>query len=245
MARNPNRRIAVAFLISLLLHLFILIPIPLSSIEEEILKRKKPSEPLSIEFIHQKPEKKENESAKRLSYETHIAKRETTRRPSPIEGSPFKKPMIAQQDERIKDLEEGKKEENQIKETPEIFRGLGGPMHENLPEEDTVNLNTREFKYISYFSKIKSKIELVWNYPQIAVMRGEQGTVHLKFTIVEDGNLEDVQLIKSSGYPVLDEEVIRAVRTAAPYPPLPKSWGLKKLHIIGEFNYILGYRIIR
>jgi protein TonB len=246
MAWDMDRRIVIAFLISILIHLFLFIPLPFSSLKEELSKIKKNQEPLSIEFIHQKPTPEENEKAKRLSYETHVAKRETTtRRYFPFEGSPLKKPMIAQQDERVRGSEEKEEGENPQKEIPQALRGLGGPMNENLPEEETVNLNTREFKYISYFSKIKSKIELVWTYPQVSVMNGEQGTVHLKFTIVEDGSLEDVQLIKSSGYPALDEEAIRAVKAAAPYPPLPKSWGLKRLHIIGEFNYILGYRIIR
>ncbi len=241
-----DRRLTIALLISIFLHLFIFVPFPISSLKEELFERRKPEEPLSIEFIHQKPTPKENKDAKKLSYETHVAKRETTtKRRLPSEGSIFKKPLIAQHDERTEAFEEKETGENPVKEFPESLREFGGDINENLPEEETVNLNTREFKYISYFSKIKSKIELVWAYPQISVMRGEQGTVHLKFTIVEDGSLEDVQLIKSSGYPALDEEAIRAVKTAAPYPPLPKSWGLKKLHIIGEFNYILGYRIIR
>jgi len=240
-----DRRIIIAFFISILVHLFLFVPLPISSLKEELSKTKKPPEPLSIEFIYQKPTPQENEKAKRLSYETHVAKRETTtKKEFPFEGTPFKKPVVAQQDERVRGSVEGE-EENKAERIPQALRGLGGLVHENLPEEETVNLNTREFKYISYFSKIKSKIELVWIYPQISVINGEQGTVHLKFTIVEDGNLEDVQLIKSSGYPALDEEAIRAVKAAAPYPPLPKSWGLKRLHIVGEFNYILGYRIIR
>lgn len=247
-------RFTIALLLSILFHLILLLPIPvhIPFIDEFIKAKlhKKPEEPLSIEFIHQKPDERENVDAKRLSYETHIAKRETIKRaPIPLQEPPPQSgggEIAKVPEENLKPGEElPSTESGKGEDVPRILRGVTGSLREDLPEEETVNLNTREFKYISYFSKIKSKIELVWNYPEIAVMRGEQGTVHLKFTIVEDGRLEDVQLIKSSGYPVLDEEAIRAVRMAAPYPPLPRSWGLKKLHIIGEFNYILGYRIIR
>ncbi len=249
-----KRSLIIAFLISVIFHLIIIVPLPFfSQIFESlsIIQRKKlahkPDEPLSIEFIHQKPHEKENESAKRLSYETHIAKKET-RTKELLKGTPQKSEVasLIKGDEEIKKAKEKPEERIESEENLERFlRGAGSLLDRNLPEEETVNLNTKEFKYISYFSKIKSKIELVWTYPQVSVIRGEQGTVHLKFTIVEDGNLEDVQLIKSSGYSALDEEAIRAVKMASPYPPLPKNWGLKKLHIIGEFNYILGYRIIR
>ena len=35
--------------------------------------------------------------------------------------------------------------------------------------EETVDLDTKEFKYISYFIKIKRKIEMVWSYPRIHI----------------------------------------------------------------------------
>jgi protein TonB len=109
-------------------------------------------------------------------------------------------------------------------------------------KEDTVDFNTTEFKYISYFNKLKRQIEGVWNYPELSRVRGEQGELFLIFTIRRDGNLEDVKLINSSGYARLDDEAIRAIRIAAPFPPFPNQWGsLEMLNVRASFRYQISY----
>ena len=105
-------------------------------------------------------------------------------------------------------------------------------------KEETVNLSTTEFKYVSYFIKIKRQVESVWTYPKESQYRGEHGTLFLVFTIRRNGDLEGVQLLTSSGYARLDDEAVRALTKAAPYPPFPASWGgLEKLHIRATFEY--------
>ncbi|MCZ7586725.1 MAG: hypothetical protein M5R36_27190, partial [Deltaproteobacteria bacterium] len=42
-----------------------------------------------------------------------------------------------------------------------------------------LSLNTKDFKYVGYFSGIKEKIEWAWVYPQEARMSGQQGTLTL------------------------------------------------------------------
>ena len=111
----------------------------------------------------------------------------------------------------------------------------------NLPKEDTVDLNTTEFKYFSYFMKLKRKIESVWTYPRESVMRGEQGELLLVFTIRSDGRLEGVKILNSSLHARLDEEAVRAIKVAAPFYPFPKSWGLERLNVRAVFSYRLGY----
>ena len=113
---------------------------------------------------------------------------------------------------------------------------LGAPNVEK--KEETVNLSTTQFKYISYFNKLKRQIYSVWTYPKESGYRGEHGTLLLVFTIRSNGDLENVQLLHSSGYARLDNEALRAIRVAAPYPPFPKSWGgLEKLNIRANFVY--------
>lgn len=108
-------------------------------------------------------------------------------------------------------------------------------------KEDTVELSTTEFKYISYFAKLKRQIESVWNYPQESRYRGEQGQLFLIFTIRSNGDLENIELLTSSGYARLDNEALRAIRVAAPFPPFPKDWGaLEKLNIKATFIYEFG-----
>ncbi|MFI5322257.1 MAG: energy transducer TonB [Thermodesulfobacteriota bacterium] len=107
--------------------------------------------------------------------------------------------------------------------------------------EDTVELSTTEFKYLSYFAKLKSQIEGVWNYPEESRNRGEEGQLFLIFTIKRNGELANIQLLSSSGYVRLDNEAIRAIRAAAPYSPFPEGWGsLEQLNIKATFIYQFG-----
>jgi TonB family protein len=121
---------------------------------------------------------------------------------------------------------------------PKEFRGSGDVNQ----KEDTVDLNTVEFRYFSYFAKLKEKIEQVWNYPETSRLNGEQGSLFLIFTIRRDGSLEDVKLLNPSGYARLDDEAIRAIRVASPFSPFPKSWErLERLNIRAEFRYEIRY----
>ncbi|NIT14568.1 MAG: TonB family protein, partial [Candidatus Dadabacteria bacterium] len=99
-----------------------------------------------------------------------------------------------------------------------------------MPREDTVDWNTTEYKYLSYFLKLKRQIEGVWNYPRASKLNREQGELLLIFTLRSDGQLEDVKLLETSGYPRLDNEALRAIKVAAPYVPFPKTWDLDRLN---------------
>ena len=51
------------------------------------------------------------------------------------------------------------------------------------------------------------------------------------FTIYADGHISDVNLEESSGNRYFDESVLRAIRKAAPFPPLPTSINKKSIEI--------------
>jgi protein TonB len=86
-----------------------------------------------------------------------------------------------------------------------------------------ISLNTKDPLYVSYFNKIKQTIEQHWEYPEMALRYGLQGRLALEFTINGGGQLEGLRLIRSSGSQLLDEEALRAIKAAAPFPPIP-AW---------------------
>lgn len=86
-----------------------------------------------------------------------------------------------------------------------------------------VNLNTRDPVYVSYFTRIKQLIDSQWEYPELALRYGLQGRLTLQFTITGNGRLEQLRLTRSSGSQLLDEEALRAIKAAAPFPPIP-AW---------------------
>lgn len=67
----------------------------------------------------------------------------------------------------------------------------------------------------------RRKVEKVGNlnYPAQARSQKLYGELRLMVAINSDGTLADVQILKSSGYNVLDDAAIRIVKLSAPYAP--------------------------
>ena len=65
---------------------------------------------------------------------------------------------------------------------------------------------------------IRTAIEKVKSYPLIARKKKIEGTVLVSFRINKDGLPQGLQIIKSSGYHILDEEVSKIIKRAAPFP---------------------------
>jgi TonB family protein len=100
-----------------------------------------------------------------------------------------------------------------------------------------VSLNTRDPIFVSYFNKIKQSIESEWEYPELALRYGLQGKLSLEFTIANDGQLAQLRLVRSSGSQLLDEEAIRAIKAAAPFPPIPPWIKPNPLPIAASMEY--------
>lgn len=60
--------------------------------------------------------------------------------------------------------------------------------------------------------KIKSALQKHLTYPSLARRRGWQGTVTVRLLIQANGELNNVALTKSSGYALLDESAVSALR---------------------------------
>jgi protein TonB len=110
-----------------------------------------------------------------------------------------------------------------------------------VAEGDRIDMNTSSFKYISYFSGFRKQIELAWIYPGEAIRRGLQGTVLIEITIEKNGKVSKVRVVESSGYQLLDSNIISTIKTASPFAPLPKAWSKERLVVTGAFRYQLSY----
>ena len=104
--------------------------------------------------------------------------------------------------------------------------------------DNTINLNSQNPKYIRYLEKVRYKIESVWKYPFEAKKNEIHGKLTLKFAVDKNGKLKKVSLIKPCYYNILNQESIRAVKVAAPFPAIPSKIGLNILNIIANFEYI-------
>jgi protein TonB len=74
------------------------------------------------------------------------------------------------------------------------------------------------------FVYIRDLILKKLTYPLLARERGWEGVVLVFFVIRENGTVEKIRVMKSSGHEVLDEHAIRTVRSVQPFPkPLVKA----------------------
>ena len=103
--------------------------------------------------------------------------------------------------------------------------------------DEPIPLDTKEEKYVSYFSRIKQQIQRVWVYPAQGTKRKLSGEVSLKFEISRDGNILSLRLVNNSGFDVHDINATKAVKEAAPYYPFPATISKKKLSILATFIY--------
>jgi protein TonB len=73
----------------------------------------------------------------------------------------------------------------------------------------------------SWYSKIVTQLERHKSYPQAAKARDEKGVVQLAFSIDREGRVVSSAIMRSSGYPALDQETMATVRRAEPFPAPP------------------------
>lgn len=115
----------------------------------------------------------------------------------------------------------------------------------NAGKQATIEIGTESIKYVSYMKLLKDKIQNVWVYPEQARLKNQQGTLLVKFGINKDGSLAYADVIRSSGYPILDEAAIKAIKEASPFNPLPERFGVDRLNIYATFTYELVYHYVQ
>lgn len=69
-------------------------------------------------------------------------------------------------------------------------------------------------------------------YPRLAALRGWEGEVQVRVTIARRGNIVATQIVRSSGFEVLDQNAIQLVASSGPLPRPPEALQNKELQII-------------
>jgi protein TonB len=112
--------------------------------------------------------------------------------------------------------------------------------HKGSPAKKGLTFDTSEFKHRGYMRMLKERIEDIWKYPKEAASRGISGDLYMEFSIMRDGKLGKIELLRTSGYRELDEAAMKAVKNAEPFWPLPDDWEKDTLEIKGHFIYVYG-----
>lgn len=114
--------------------------------------------------------------------------------------------------------------------------------YSNMPRvKRLTSVATQQSVDAAYLYDWRKRVEAVGNryYPEASVRYGIYGDLRLLVVIRHDGSLEDIQVLSSSGYAVLDEAAIKIVRMAAPYAPFPAALRAEadKLEIIRTWQF--------
>ncbi|HEY7775279.1 MAG TPA: energy transducer TonB [Kineobactrum sp.] len=83
------------------------------------------------------------------------------------------------------------------------------------------SLATRSAIDAAYLHDWRKRVEAVGNqyYPETSIRYGLYGSLRLLVVINYNGQLEDIRVLSSSGFAVLDEAAMKIVRMAGPYAP--------------------------
>ncbi len=131
-----------------------------------------------------------------------------------------------------------------------LARIAGAPSNDHiadLEEGDGTFLNSREFKYASFFNRLKRNVSQHWN-PMLEYRRRDpSGNIYghmarvtvLNVTLDADGSLKDVRVRRSSGIDFLDYEAMSAFRRAGPFPNPPKGLVGSK----DSFEFPFGFHV--
>jgi protein TonB len=86
-----------------------------------------------------------------------------------------------------------------------------------------------------WIQRVIEKIQVAWKYPQELIERRIISDVDVIVTFKKNGDLGNTQVIRTSGYKVLDDSSIKALQDAAPYWPLPDDLGKDELSVKFHF----------
>lgn len=88
-----------------------------------------------------------------------------------------------------------------------------------------------------YLSRVYRHIEPYRSYPAAARAGGQHGRVVTRVTINRDGGLVDLRIDNSSGWPLIDNAEMAAIRRAMPLPPVPAGMRGDPVVLVLPMNY--------
>ena len=144
------------------------------------------------------------------------------------------KQNIHQSNSRLEKSKQGKKipnASNLLQRSREIIRleaqiAKDYEAYQKRPKRKFIGARTKEYRFARYVEDWRVKVERIGNlnYPEAAKRDRLYGNLQLTVGIMANGNLESVEINRSSGQKILDAAAIRIVKLAgqngfAPFPP--------------------------
>ena len=211
--KNKNKAIRIFFIISMALHAFILLCFT------DIFSAKTPERRIEVDL--------------REIAEESIRSPEFPLMPRRVNVNYDLNPIKNIVHQQVKYRQYPKTIVESIKETkhrPISVASISNFFPEHYDFNNT-NKNKGKVSPLFYYQQlIKQKIEENKRYPLLARNKGIEGEVWVKFEILKNGKVKNINVVKSSRHQILDNAAIESIKKANPFPPFPE--GLKESSLV-------------
>ncbi len=92
----------------------------------------------------------------------------------------------------------------------------------------------------SYIGRVQRSVEGAKHYPEASRRAGRYGKLKVQFTILKNGEVDNVKLLTKTPYPNLNREAMAAVKRAAPFSGFPDSIMEQSLKVVLPFRFELN-----
>jgi protein TonB len=120
--------------------------------------------------------------------------------------------------------------------------------YQERPKRKFIGARTEEYRFAQYVDNWRQKVERVGNlnYPGEARARKIYGSLLLTVAIKADGEVEAVEVTRSSGHKILDQAAVRIVRLSSPFERFPADIRRDTdiLHITRTWTFTRGEQVI-
>jgi len=114
-----------------------------------------------------------------------------------------------------------------------------------VDEDNKTLLNRKRMSYADFFERVKQGVASHWDPAYVYRRRDPSGRIYgvedrltvLNVTLNGDGSLDRLYVEQASGLDFLDDEAMRAMNEAVPFPNPPE--GMKDLN--GDVNFKFGF----
>ena len=128
---------------------------------------------------------------------------------------------------------EGPKPTPNLRPSEEMLeRMVGGGSVDHIEDADEgefTSLNSRKWKYATFFNRMKRQVAQNWHPDQVYLRRDPNGNIYgtrdrltvLRVSLNPNGSVAKIYIAKQCGVDFLDDEAVRAFQEAQPFPNPP------------------------
>ena len=92
----------------------------------------------------------------------------------------------------------------------------------------------------TYLSELRNFIERHKSYPSQAKTLGHEGQAEIRFSILSDGTLSSIELLRSSGSSILDQAALSLLQRVQKLSPIPNELRMTQLDLVLPIQYSLN-----